>query len=135
MGFDRALAEVVSNAGIPYGYTLTVWGTGALCVARLGLPSAGEVFLFAAGGSIAYAALAWVSSQRGATRVVTPPPALWENVVALPVLGAVYGLDRVVTADLLSFFLSPLVATSLYLLGLALLVSRLQVRESVASPR
>lgn len=129
MTFPKALAEVVSKAGIPYGYTLAVWSTGALCIGRFGLPSAGQVFLFVAGGTVAYGGLALVVSRRHVIRAVRPPAALWENVFAVPAIGATYGIDRFISSSEANFFVSPLAATLVYMLGLALLVSRVTTRE------
>ena len=120
----QAGAQVVAAAGIPYGYTLTIWGAGALCTGRFGLPSPAEVFGFVGGASVAYLGLAL-----GLRRVTGMPPRAqglsvpWENGAALPALGATYGLSQVMPGPGPSFFLVPLVATFLYLAGLSLLVS------------
>ncbi len=131
MSFGKALAEVVSKAGIPYGYTLTVWSTGAICAGRFGLPDPRQVFLFLAGGTLAYGGLALLVSRGGVLRAARPPAALWENVFAVPAVGLVYGLDGLVPSAAASFFLSPFVATFVYLLGLAALVSRVAAREGI----
>jgi hypothetical protein len=127
--FGKALAEVVSKAGISYGYTLAVWSTGAICAGRFGLPDAREVFLFLAGGTLAYGGLALAVGRGRVLRAARPPAALWENVLAVPAVGAAYGLDRLVPSADASFFLSPFVATLVYLVGLAALVSRVMARE------
>lgn len=44
-----------------YGYTLTIWGTGALLIGELGLPTTVEVFTFAAGAVAGFAALSLVA--------------------------------------------------------------------------
>lgn len=129
MTFGKALAEVVSKAGIPYGYTLTIWSTGALCIGRFGLPSATEVFLFLAGGTAAYGGLALFVTRGGVVRAARPPAALWENVFAVPAVGATYGLDRLVSPAGANFFFSPLVSSLVYLVGLATLVSWVTSRE------
>lgn len=121
----QAGAQVVAAAGIPYAYTLTIWGAGALCTGRFGLPSPAEVFGFVGGASVAYLGLAL-----GLRRVTEMPRRgqaplmLWENGAALPALAATYGLSQVMPGPGPSFFLVPLVATVLYLAGLSLLVSR-----------
>jgi hypothetical protein len=121
-----ALAEVVSAAGISYGYTLTIWSSGALCIGRFGLPSPEEAFLFVGGATIAYVLLASVAAllagARG-PRAARDSRIVWENTVAAPALAATYGVSRVVGAAWASFLLVPLVGTLLYLLGLSVLVS------------
>lgn len=129
MTFGKALAEVVSKAGVPYGYTLTVWSTGALCIGRFGPPSAAEVFLFLAGGTAAYGGLALVVTRGGSVRAARPPAALWENVFAAPAIVATFGLDRLVSSPGANYFVSPLAATVVYIAGLAVLVSWVTSRE------
>ena len=44
-----ALATVVAASALPYGYTLAIWGSGAVLVRTRGAPSRAEAFIFAAG--------------------------------------------------------------------------------------
>ena len=46
-----ALATVVAASTVPYGYTLAIWGSGAVLVRSLGAPTAAEAFILAAGAS------------------------------------------------------------------------------------
>jgi hypothetical protein len=50
-----ALKSVARASAIPYGYTVTVWSSGAMLMHRHGLPSPGAVFLFVAGAISAFA--------------------------------------------------------------------------------
>lgn len=120
--FSGGLAEVIGVAGIPYGYTLTIWATGALCMGRFGVPTPAQVLLFVAGGTIGYAGLALLVGRGRTIRSARPAPGLWENAFAAPATGATSLIDRVVSSPGTNFFLSPLIATALYLLGLSLLV-------------
>lgn len=54
----RAFATVISASAAPYGYTLTIWSTGALLLHYRRSPTVAEIFLFMAG---AIAAFAWLS--------------------------------------------------------------------------
>jgi hypothetical protein len=129
----RAGAQVVAAAGIPYGYTLTIWGAGALCTGRFGLSSPAEAFGFVGGASVAYFGLAVVlrrTTER--TRRVEGLPVLWENGAALPALAATYGLSQVMPGAGASFFLVPLIATVFYLVGVSLLVSRFHLHHEHA---
>ena len=49
-----ALATVVAASAVPYGYTLAIWGSGAVLLRSLGAPTAAEVFIFAAGASAGF---------------------------------------------------------------------------------
>ncbi|MDA8309544.1 MAG: hypothetical protein M0Z46_02850 [Actinomycetota bacterium] len=129
----RAGAQVIAVAGIPYGYTLTIWGAGALCTGRFGLPSPAEGFEFVGGASVAYFGLAAVlrrttEGDRRGERL----PVLWENGAALPALAATYGLAQVMPGAGPSFFLVPLAATVFYLVGVSLLVSRFHLDHGLA---
>jgi hypothetical protein len=53
---------MVSATAAPYGYTLTVWSSGALLIHDRGLPSVWEIFLFVAGAITAFAAI-WVAAR------------------------------------------------------------------------
>jgi hypothetical protein len=52
-----ALGTIVSASAAPYGYTVTLWSSGALLIHSRGQPDVGEVFLFAAGALIGFAML------------------------------------------------------------------------------
>ncbi|MBI3648646.1 MAG: hypothetical protein HY240_07860 [Actinobacteria bacterium] len=114
---SESLTEVVSKAGVPYGYTLTIWTTGALCLGRFGLPSQAEVFLFVAGGTLAYVGLALLVTRGRTIRAARPPAALWENAFAVPAVGGTWAIDRLMVGAGWNFFLSPLLATTVYLLA------------------
>ena len=48
----RAVGNTLAAAAVPYGYTVTVWSSGAILARRHGIPTAAEVFAFA-GGAVA----------------------------------------------------------------------------------
>jgi hypothetical protein len=141
-GFLRWLPLVVERAGIPYGYTLTIWSAGALCIRRFGLPNLADVFLFAVGGTIGYALLA-LGTRRG--RQPAPPAAaaagaqlpgpLWENIVALPAIAVAAGVSVLVPGAGPNFLVVPLIATMTYLAGLAALVSLTAAAQRARSLR
>ncbi len=45
----RSLTTVMSASAAPYGYTVTIWSSGALLMHFRGAPKVFEIFLFAAG--------------------------------------------------------------------------------------
>jgi hypothetical protein len=49
-----ALGTMVSASAAPYGYTVSLWSTGALIMHYRGSPGVAEVFLFAAGALLAF---------------------------------------------------------------------------------
>jgi hypothetical protein len=54
---SAALGTIVSASAAPYGYTVTLWSSGALLIHFRGQPDAGEVFLYAAGALIGFGLL------------------------------------------------------------------------------
>src|SRR3954449_13163944 len=44
-----ALGTIISASAAPYGYTVSLWSSGALLIHFRGAPGPGEVFLFATG--------------------------------------------------------------------------------------
>lgn len=93
---------MTERAGVPYGYTLTIWSAGALCIRRFGLPGFAEVFLFALGGTAGYAALALLARRKGRDRQPAAaachgaPGPLWENAVVLPALALTAAIAQLV---------------------------------------
>jgi hypothetical protein len=59
--YTRALATILGRSAIPYGYTITVWTSGAAAERRLGAPSLLETYLFMAGAVAAFAVVAFVA--------------------------------------------------------------------------
>jgi hypothetical protein len=53
----RAFATIVSASAAPYGYTLTIWSSGALLMHYRGAPTVAEIFLFIAGAIAAFAGM------------------------------------------------------------------------------
>jgi hypothetical protein len=66
----RSFATIVSASAAPYGYTLTVWSSGALLIHFRGSPTVWEVFLFLTGAVMAFAVL-WLLG-RGAIEHTHP---------------------------------------------------------------
>ena len=52
-----SLGTVVAASAAPYGYTVTLWSSGALLTHFRGTPNVADVFLFAAGALIGFGLL------------------------------------------------------------------------------
>jgi len=59
------LATVLRSAAVPYGYTVTVWGTGMMLTRERGLPSVAEIFLFVLGAVAGFAVLGLIVRLTG----------------------------------------------------------------------
>lgn len=53
----RAFGTTISASAAPYGYTVSIWSTGALLIHFRGNPNVWEIFLFALGAVAGYALL------------------------------------------------------------------------------
>lgn len=57
----QAIQTALHGAGLPYGYAVTVWSTGAALAGEQGTPSLVEIYLFAAGAVLAYGGLTFLT--------------------------------------------------------------------------
>lgn len=57
----KRLAQNIVLESKAYGYTLTIWGSGALLVGRYGMASVPQIFSYVVGALLAFAALALVA--------------------------------------------------------------------------
>jgi hypothetical protein len=118
--FKTALGAIISSSAAPYGYTLSVWSSGAVLISARSIPSVGDVFLFASGALCAFNVLALLTSRLGATRARGLGP---ERVITGALhwfgVGIAVGAAALI-AQIPSWVAWPLgsfAATTLYLLG------------------
>jgi len=126
MSWSQAWVNVVQAIGAPYGYTVVLWSTGALVIARYGLPSTVDILLFALGGVGAYLAFAglteWLLAP-GDSPGMTPQvsrPLVNLVPVAPPMIIAL--ITREIRLKKVAYLLSSLIATAAYIGGLVVLV-------------
>jgi hypothetical protein len=117
--YRAALESAVSGSAAPYGYTLTVWTTGAIVIHARGLPTTVDAVLFVAGAIGGFVVSGLVAFGGVRSRLTLRPnrAALWSafhvGSVGVAVLAAgVVGHLLVHTA---AWPLSGFVATVLYL--------------------
>jgi hypothetical protein len=110
---------------LPFGYTLTIWSSGAIAIGRYGFPNIGEIFAFLLGGITAYVTLAFLSIPPAPTAsrlVVRRSTAL--NVcaiVAAIAVSAIPGLMPFPYFPYLGFFAAAAAGTLVYIVTLAAL--------------
>ena len=119
-----ALATVVAASAVPYGYTLTIWGSGAVLLRSLGAPTAAEAFIFAAGASAGFSLVGRLLGllDPATTRPANPIHRRQDRVLAGAfdwiavgaAIGAVSLLDGI--HGWLPWLVGPFAATVLYLL-------------------
>ena len=131
-----ALATVVPASAVPYGYTLAIWGSGAMLLRSLGATAA-EAFIFAAG---AIAGFYLVDQLLRLLASATPGPAnpinryedrvlagAFDWIAVGAALGAVSLLDGI--HGWLPWLVGPFAATVLYLLIASAQLAIVVVRE------
>ncbi len=57
----ETLRTNLSEESKAYGYTLSIWGSGAILVGQYGVPAASEVLMFILGGVIGFGVLATIA--------------------------------------------------------------------------
>ena len=120
--FGHALDAVVAASAAPYGYTISIWSSGAIVAHAHGAPDVLNVALFALGALVGFAALGLASTaiaactaatlDRGSERVAA-------GMLNLLAVGAALGSAVVLaqTPGRLAWLLASLAATALYLLA------------------
>ena len=63
-----ALGTMVAASAAPYGYTVTVWSSGAVLMHSHGTPNVGDVFVFIAGAVTGFALMSLVAQGALARR-------------------------------------------------------------------
>ena len=58
-----ALATIVAASAVPYGYTVTLWSSGAVLMASHGTPHVAEVFTFLGGALAGFGLMALVAHE------------------------------------------------------------------------
>lgn len=127
MPLQHALAATASRLGVAYGYTITIWSSGALVIYLHGKPDVQDVFIFVIGASFGFGLVSAATWPWRRSHPPLPPTAVWDNVCALPAVACAYGVAAALHERLAAYAVTPLAATLLYialLSGLTCLVSR-----------
>lgn len=128
-----ALGTVVTASAAPYGYTLSVWSSGAVLLNAHGVPTVAEVFGFLAGGLLGFAAMA-LAARGAVVRMDVlddPHDRLLAGMLHWLAAGAAVGAAALV-AELHGAEAWPLAsfaATVLYLLGASAQLAAISVRR------
>jgi hypothetical protein len=118
--FRRTLALVVASMDLPFGYTLTIWSSGAIAIGRYGFPNVGEIFAFLLGGITAYVILAFLSIPSAPTTLrLEVRRSTTLNVCAIVAAIAVSAIPGLVSFPYLGFFAAAGAGTLVYIVTLA----------------
>ena len=133
----RALETALHGAGLPYGYAVTVWSTGAVLVGAQGTPSVGRVFLFACGAAGAYGLLRLLTQAtegEAGTQLTRSPHLIRAGAIHVAAIGLAIGAAALLARieSVLAWPLATFAATVLYL-GISSVEKALLERESAAA--
>jgi hypothetical protein len=118
--FRRTLALVVAAMDLPFGYTLTIWTSGAIAIGRYGFPNVGEIFAFLLGGITAYVTLAFLSIPAAPTASrLEVRRSTTLNVGGIVAAIAVSAIPGLVSFPYLGFFAAAGAGTLVYIVTLA----------------
>lgn len=116
----QAIQTGLHGAGLPYGYAITVWSTGAALSGQHGMPSLSAIYLFAVGAVTAYGGLTLLTAdtageaQTQLTRSPRPLRAGLIHVAAIALAITAAALIAEISGGFV-WLLAPLVATLTYL--------------------
>ena len=120
--YKSALRATVASSAAPYGYTLTVWTSGAVLSHARGIPNAGEALLLLVGAVAAYAIVGGLAF--GGFSEHCPEPAravVWCGLHVISVALAIGAASLVAhfVSDAAAWLLCGLLATGVYLVASA----------------
>jgi hypothetical protein len=91
----RGIDAALEGAGLPYGYTLTIWGGGQVMIVEYGKPSVAAVFGVVLGAAAAFGALKLrsygISSQVSPSQLASDQHALRTGVIHVATIAAAVG--------------------------------------------
>ncbi len=136
--FRAALGTIVSASAAPYGYTISLWSSGALLIHLHGAPTVGEIFLFLTGALLGFALVG--SFAHGALRTTMPlSPGQGHVLTGLLhwfSVGLAVGSVALVAEvpSWIAWILGSLIATSVYLLAASLQLALVTARTPRTNP-
>ncbi len=138
--YRSALRATVAASAAPYGYTLTIWTTGAILSHARGIPNTPEALLLLVGAVAAYALVGGLAFG-GMSEHLVPEPAraaVWGGLQFISVAAAIAAATLVahLVTGILAWPLDGFIVTGIYLLAaasqLTLAHARLRLRSSSA---
>ncbi|MGI8749766.1 MAG: hypothetical protein ACR2J6_04330 [Thermoleophilaceae bacterium] len=119
--FLHQLRSSLASAAVPYGYTLTIFASGAITGDLLGSPHAPQVLIFVAGAVAAFTSLEAVVHRSGLVVRHAPDAhstAIWGHAHLLAAglaIGAVWLADGLLAGSALAWPVAGFLSTGLYL--------------------
>jgi hypothetical protein len=122
--YASGLASALHAAGLPYGYTVTVWSSGQVLIDLHGTPAIWLVLLYAAGAVTAYGTLKWATKdiEPSSSQLAASPHVVRAGAVHVAAIAAAIGASVVIglSPEGLAFPLTGFAVTVVYLGGASL---------------
>lgn len=123
--YKRRLMATLASQGAAYGFTLTIWGSGAIATAEYGVFTVPRALMHIGGPLLMYALLLFLLYRPGEPVVHLSefrfPAFGFMDFLSVPAaLGAAYCIYRLVPSPMLGSLLGTLLATLIYNLLLAM---------------
>jgi hypothetical protein len=135
----RGIDASLEGAGLPYGYTLTIWGSGQIAIVEYGTPTVAMVFGLVVGAAAAFGVLKLAShgvhSTVSPSQLASDQHAIRTGVIHVATIAAAVGAAALV-ALIGAWVVWPLagfVATLVYFVGTAAAMA-LHERDEHGSP-
>jgi hypothetical protein len=129
-----AVGTIVSSTATPYGYTVSLWSSGALLIHRHANPTVWEVFLFAAGAVAGFGLIGLIAHGRMWAEETLPqgPENVLAGVFHWFAVGLAVGAVALVSMihSWVAWPLGSFVGTTIYLLGASLQLGLLARRNA-----
>lgn len=133
-----ALGTVVAASAAPYGYTLSIWSSGAVLMRVHGIPQTADVFAFIAGGVIGFALMSLLARD-ALTRMELDHPAdrVLAGIMSWFAVGAAVGAVALLAGleGRLAWPLGSFAATTIYILAASAQLSLVSTRRVRATER
>ena len=121
--YRHGLRKAVGTSAGPYGYTLTIWTSGAVLIHNRGVPDTLEAILFAFGAVLGFALIGALAFRRALVIRIraTSHPVLWGSFHFIPVAASIgaAGLVAHFVDGAAAFPLAGFLSTSIYLICVA----------------
>jgi hypothetical protein len=136
--YRTALRATIAASAAPYGYTLTIWTSGAVLSHARGIPNSGEALLFLCGAVLAFAVIGglafggfWERPQVEPARAVA-----WGGLHLFSVGLAIGGATLVahLVENIAAWPIGGFLATTIYLTASALQLSLAHVPRRSGRP-
>jgi hypothetical protein len=119
-----ALQSALDRAGVPYGYTITIWTSGQVLADERGTPPAWLLPAFAAGAVAAYGLIALLLANHSRDAPPEGAPARLARATVIQVLAIALAIGAVALVgeapDPVAWPAAGFAATTVYLTGIAL---------------